>query len=94
MVEAVLHQLICWEEGIQFSNGHQSVYVIDLLQDVDYAGSLCTDKLRMAFYRLANGFVKLKAMHDSLEDEFVLPSGLVLSSTCFADADALLQCTL
>ena len=89
-IGAVLHQLQRWEEEIQFSNDNQSVSAIDILQSLDYAGSLCTDKLSMAFYTLANGFVKLRAMHDKLEDEFVLSSGLVLSSICFADADALL----
>ena len=91
-IRAVLDQLRCWEEEVQFSHEHQSISAIDVLQNLDYAGSLCTDKLRMAFYRLANGLLKLRAMHDNLEDKFVLPSGLVLNSTRFADE--LLQCTL
>ena len=89
-IGAVLHQLQRWEEEIQFSNKNLSASAIDILWSLDYAGSICTDSLRMAFYTFANGFVKLRAMHDNLEDEFVLSSGLVLSSTCFADAGALL----
>ena len=89
-IAIVLHQLQHWEEEIQFSNGHQRVPVIDVLQDLDYAASLYTDKLRIAFYRLANGFLQLRAMHDNLEDEYVLSSPVLLRSTCFADADALL----
>ena len=85
-IEAVLDQLQRWEEEIQFADEHQSVSAIDVLQNLDHAGSICTDKLRMAFYRLANGLLKLRAMHDNLEDKFVLPSGLVLNSTRFADA--------
>ena len=91
-IGAVLDQLRRWEEEIQFANEHQSVSAIGVLQNLDYAGSLCTEKLRMAFYRLANGLLKLRAMHDNLEDKFVLSSGLILNSTCLADA--LLQCTL
>ena len=89
-IGAVCYQLQRWEEEIQFSNEHQSVSAIDIFQNLDYAGSLYTDKLRIAFYRLANSFLQLRAMHDNLEDQFVLSSGLFLSSTCFADADALL----
>lgn len=91
-IEAVLDQLQRWDEEIRFADEHQSVSAIDVLQDLDHAGSFCTDKLRMAFYKLANGLLKLKAIHDNLKDKFVLSLGLVLNSTPFADA--LLQCTL
>ena len=89
-IEAVLQLLGIWEEAIQFSDEHQSVSAIDIFQNLDYAGSDCTKELRITFYGLANGFVRLRAMHDNLEDQFVLSSGFVLSSTCFADADTLL----
>ena len=89
-LEALLQLLEGWEKEIQSSNEHQSVSAIDILQTLDYAGSLCTNELRKAFYGIANGFVRLRAMHDNLEDQFVLSSGFVLSSTCFADADTLL----
>lgn len=65
MIEAIRQRL---EEGIQFSNEHQSVSAIDFLQYLDYTGSFCTDELCMAFYRLANGFVKLRAMHEDIKD--------------------------
>ena len=90
VIKPVLDQLVRWDDGTEFSNEHQSVSTIDVLQCLDYTGSLCTKRLRMAFYRLANGFVKLGAMRDNQEDEFVLSSGLFQSPASSADADALL----
>ena len=69
-IEAVIHQLEQWEKELQFSNEHQSVPAIDVLQHLDYSVSLCTNKLRMAFYRLAKGFLQLRAMHDKPDDKF------------------------
>ncbi len=85
-IRAVLHRLQRWEKEIQFSNEHQRVPAIDILQNLDYARSRCTDQLRMAFYMVANSFLQLKAMHDKPEDKFVIALNLVLSSKYFADA--------
>ena len=89
-IRPLLDQLQRCQEEIKFSNEHQSVSEIEVFQYLDHAGSLCTDKLRMAFYKLANGFVKLRAIHTNLENEFVLSWGLFQSSTCSADAGVIL----